>query len=65
MGDTDVLNEDPVWSDTVISLMAIADQASAGMGFVVDKKSSDFADFLLREHRRLIGKGKRELPHRQ
>lgn len=45
---------DPDCADACLTLMMIADSASAGVGFVVNRDRSRIADYLLEEHRRLV-----------
>jgi hypothetical protein len=55
-GDEDVLDPDADWCDSAMTLLTIADEASAGMGFVnqgprTERSGLVFADYLLELHR--------------
>jgi len=51
------------WHDAAIQLLAMADEACAGIGFSLSGHSYPFADFALRAHREYLATGARPLPH--
>ncbi len=62
-GTSDLHGRVEVWSDAAMKLMAIADEASAGIGFVTVKgKSSALVDYLYQQHRDLVLKRRPPTP---
>jgi hypothetical protein len=51
------------WRDAAVRLLAIADEACAGVGFRAASGSFPFADFVLSAHREYLASGERLLPH--
>ena len=59
---TDPNQNPPPWCDAAMQLMAIADEASTGMGFVAEG-TNPFADYVFMEHESLLQKTQRALPY--
>ncbi len=53
-GSEDILDPKASWCDSAMKLMCIADEASAGIGFVSSNENSYFADYLFDQHLRHV-----------